>query len=94
MKFFVIGMRNPKYAPEEFAPHLAVESRRGRQLYADNTLREIHSRTDGKGAVLVFEAVDQAAVEAAMDSLPLVQKGMLDYEIHGVQPYRGFCIDL
>lgn len=94
MKFFVIGKRHPKFAPEEFAPHLEAESRRARQLYAENTVREIHSRTDGKGAVLVIEAADQAAAEAAMKSLPLVEKGMLEYEIYGVQPYRGFCIDL
>lgn len=94
MKFYVIAKRDPKYSPEEFAPHLAAESRRARQLYAENTLREIHGRTDGKGAILVLEAADQAAAEAAMKSLPLVEKGMLGYEIYGVQPYRGFCIDL
>jgi uncharacterized protein YciI len=94
MKFFVIANRRPQFAPEEFAPHLEVESRRARQLYAENTLREIHSRTDGKGAILVLEAADQAAAEAVMNSLPLVEKGMLEYEIHEVQPYRGFCIDL
>ena len=94
MKFFVIAKRRPQFAPEEFAPHLEAESRQARQLYADNTLREIHARTDGRGAVLVLEAADQAAAEAAMKSLPLVEKGMLEYEIFGVQPYRGFCIDL
>ena len=94
MKFFVIAKRRPQFAPEDFAPHLEAESRRARQLYADNTLREIHARTDGRGAVLVLEAADQAAAEAAMKSLPLVEKGMLEYEIFGVQPYRGFCIDL
>jgi hypothetical protein len=94
MKFFVIAKRRPQFAPEEFAPHLEAESRRARQLYADNTLREIHSRTDGRGAILVLEAADQAAADAAMKSLPLVEKGMLEYEIFGTQPYRGFCIDL
>lgn len=94
MKFFVIAKRDPKYAPEEFAPVLDAEARRARQLYAENILREIHSRTDGKGAVLVLEAADQAAAEAAMKSLPLVQKGMLGYEIYGARPYRGFCVDL
>lgn len=94
MRFYVVAKRRPEFAAEDFAPHLEGEARRARQLYADNSLREIHSRTDGKGAVLVLEAADEAAAEAAIKSLPLVQNGMLDYEIYGVQPYRGFCIDL
>lgn len=94
MKVFVVATRNPDFSAEEFAPHLEAESRRARQLYAENTLREIHSRSDGKGAILVFEVADEAAADAAMKTLPLVQKGMLSYEIFAVSPYRGMCIDL
>lgn len=94
MKFFALATRNPDFAPEDFAPHLEAESRRARQLYADGIVRAIHSRSDGKGAILEIEAADEAAADAAMKSLPLVQKGMLGYEIFGVAPYRGFCIDL
>jgi hypothetical protein len=94
MKFFVIATRSPDFPAEEFAPLLEGEARRARQLYSEGVFREVNSRTDGKGAVIVLEAADEAAAEEAVKSLPLVEKGMLDYEIYGALPYRGFCIDL
>jgi len=94
MKHFVIATRNPGYPAEAFQPHLAAESRRAIEMYRDGQIREIYSRADGKGAVLVFEAESAAVVEACMRSLPLVEKGMLGFEIYGAGPYRGFLAPL
>lgn len=94
MRFVVVATRSTAFTAEQFAPLMPDEEKRARQLYADGVLRDIHSRSDGNGAILTFEAADEAAVEAALDSLPLVREGMLGYVIYGTLPYRGFCNDL
>lgn len=94
MKVFVVATRKPGFAPGDFQPHFAAESRRAAEMYRDGHIREIYSRADGKGAILIFEAADAEAVRPLMDSLPLVEKGMLTYEIYGAGPYRGFIAGL
>lgn len=94
MKVFAVATRKPGFGPEDFQPHLAAESRRAAEMYRDGHIREIYSRADGQGAVLVFEAADADAVRALMDTLPLVEKDMLTYEVYGTGAYRGFIAGL
>ncbi len=89
MKFIVIATRSETHAAEEFAPHLAPETKYAFELWADDFVRMIHGRADGKGAILEAEAADQAEVEAKLNELPLVKAGMLSLEIFGIVPYRG-----
>ncbi len=89
MKIVIIANRSESYAPEDFAPHLPAEAKKALQLVADDFIREIYSRADGKGAVLVVEADSGDAALARLGELPLVQKGMLDFEVYPVVPYRG-----
>ncbi len=76
---------------EEFAPHLAAEAKEALTMWADDDIRELYSRVDGKGAVIVFEAADGDAADALMQRLPLVQAGLLTYELYPVKPYRGIA---
>lgn len=94
MQFIAVMTRKPEFAPQDFAPYLDEEGRRAIELYAAGTFRQIMSRTDGRGAVIVIEADDQAAAEAALRSLPLVERGMLTYDIYGVTAYRAFVQSL
>ncbi len=87
MKFIAIDTRKSGFSMEQFAPVLDAEAQRARELYSEQKIREIYSRADGKGAILVLEAAD---AQSYIDSLPLMQKGMLDVELHGAVPYRGF----
>jgi hypothetical protein len=41
--------------------------------------------------VMEWEAADQAAVQAALDSLPIAQRGMLEVQVIPLRPYRAFC---
>ena len=94
MKFIAIVHRNADFSPEEFAPLLEAESRQALTLLKEEKLREIYSRADGKGAILVLEADDEAQARAYVETLPLMQKGMLRAEIHGAKPYRAFVAGL
>lgn len=89
MKIFVIASRSDKHAPEEFAPFLAAETKKAFQLMADNVLREIYTRADGKGAVMILEAASEDEARRRLGELPLAQKGMLNFDFYPVGPYRG-----
>ena len=89
MKIVAIATRKQDAKPEAFAPYLEAESNAVMALYRDEIVREIYSRTDGKGAVVVFECNDVAHAERLVAQLPLVKAGLLSVEIYGVKPYRG-----
>ena len=90
MKIFAIAHRSEDHTAEKFAPLLGPESEYALKLFAEETVREIYSRSDGKGALLVLEAKDEDDARAILSELPLVKKNMLTIDIYGAKPYRGF----
>ncbi len=89
MKIIAIAHRSETHKPEEFAPHLEAEARHALGLYAEEKIREIYSRADGKGAVVVIEAADENEAREILNGLPLAKLGMLSFDIYGTKPYRG-----
>ena len=90
MRIIAIAHRSDKHKPEDFAPHLDAESAHVMKLYAEEKVREIYSRSDGNGAVLVVEAENEEEAGAILDGLPLVKLGMLSFDLYGIKPYRAF----
>jgi hypothetical protein len=60
MKIIAIATRKQDAKSEDFEPHLEAEVVAALTLYREEFIREIYSRTDGKGAVVVFECKDVA----------------------------------
>ena len=89
MKVVAIATRKQDAKPEEFAPYLEPEVNAALSLYRDEFIREIYSRTDGEGAIVVFECTDVAHAQRLFAELPLVKAGLLSAEFYGVKPYRG-----
>ena len=89
MKIIAIAHRAEDRKPEEFAPHLAAETNHVLRLFADEKIREIYGRADGKGAVLVLEAEDEADAKHMLDGLPMAKLGLIRFDIYGTRPYRG-----
>ena len=87
MKIFVVATRTGK--PDDVAPHLAAEAKKALQFVADDFFREIYSRADGNGAIVVIEADSVEAAKQRTAELPLVAAGLLDLEFYPVGPYRG-----
>jgi len=79
--------------PEAFTPDLmAQETARVRELYAAGTLRHIWKRGDIPGTSILWEATSKADVEAAINSLPIFQAGLLEIvALLPLEPYPGFC---
>ena len=91
MRFFVIVTRNQTASPDEFTTELLqFEGKRALKLLADDFIREIYSRTDGKGGVIVVEAASESEVKEKLGKLPMVHKGLLSLEIHGTKLWRVF----
>jgi muconolactone delta-isomerase len=91
MQFISISRRlSERFSDEEFAPHIEAERERVRELYADGVVRSIWSRKDVAGAVMLLECADEAAAHAAVASLPLARRGMLDVHIMPLGPYPAF----
>ena len=89
MKVVVVATRSEKFTAEDFAPLLPGEAKKALSLLAEDFVREIYSRKDGKGAVLVLEAADEDAARERLAELPLAEAGMLEFEVYPVGPYRG-----
>ena len=89
MKVIVVATRKPDAAADAFTPYLAEESNMALSLYRDGYVREIYSRDDGKGAVVVFECDDVAHAERLFSELPLAKAGLLSAQFYGTRPYRG-----
>ena len=89
MKVVVVATRSDRHPAAEFIPHLAAEARKALQLHAEGFVREIYSRADGMGAVMVVEASGEEEARLRLGELPLVELGMLDLAVYPVVTYRG-----
>ena len=87
MKFFVIATRDidqevDQKLMDSEADHAAL-------LYKNGFVREIYSRTDGKGAMLIAEAENEEEVMNQLSTLPFAKANLLTFQIYGAAPYRG-----
>jgi hypothetical protein len=82
----VVAQDDPRFA--ELRP---AEARRVWDLYQQEVLREVYFRADRPNGVLVFEVPDLEAARAAVDSLPLVAAGLIDFDLVPLRSYPGFA---
>ena len=91
MQFLSISRRRTEqFTDAQFAEHIEAERERVRELYRDGIVRSIWSRQDIPGAIMLFECADESAVKAALDSLPLAERNMLEVQIIPLGPYPAF----
>jgi len=89
MKVVVVATRNQDAKPEQFAPYLEEEANHALRMYRDEVVREIYSRADGNGAIVVLECDDEEHAKRLVGELPLAKAGLLHFDIYGTKPYRG-----
>jgi hypothetical protein len=82
----VVAQDDPRFV--ELRP---AEARRVWDMYQADLLREVYFRADSPNGVLLFEVADVAAARAAIDSLPLVAAGLIDFDLVPLRPYPGFA---
>ena len=93
MQFLSLSRRRTDaFPPEAFTPErIAAEGQRVKELYARGLLRQVWKRGDMGGAAILWEAVSEANVREACESLPLFKAGMLEIvALVPLEPYAGF----
>ena len=90
MKILALEKEIPGKMAEQFAPLLKAEAARVWELYKNGQIRETYFRQDDHSAVLVLECADGEEAVRLLDTLPLVQAGLIDFEIIPLMPYPGF----
>ncbi|MBV9718700.1 MAG: hypothetical protein JOZ77_05245 [Candidatus Eremiobacteraeota bacterium] len=91
MQFISISRRlTEQFSDEQFTEHIEAERERVRELYQAGIVRSIWSRKDAPGAIMLLECANEAAARAAVASLPLAQRGMLELQIVPLSPYPAF----
>ena len=68
---------------------LIEEAKSVYQLILSDNLREIYF-TENKSAILILECENKIAAKQLLNKLPLVKKGITDFEIIELHPYTGF----
>lgn len=91
MKILALERELPGHAAEEYQPHLRSEAARVWELYQAGLVREAYFDQERHTAVLVLECVDAAEARRLLDSLPLVQAGLITFDLLPLVPYDGFA---
>ena len=91
MKVLAIGHPRSGVRWEHIAPYVGEEARTMWERYEIDQVREFYLRADHQpGVVLVFECDDVAEAERLVAALPMVEAGLLDFEVIPLRPYMGF----
>ena len=90
MKVLAIETDVPGVTEEQCAPYLAAEAMRAWELQQAGIIRELYFRADRVAAVLVLECADVAEAEAALATLPLVNAGLIAFDVTPLRAYPGF----
>ncbi len=90
MKILAMEKEKLGLQPEQFAPYLKAEAMCVWDLYQSGQVRELYFRGDRSEAVLILECASTAEALHILDTLPLVQAGLIDFEIVPLVPYTGF----
>ena len=93
MQFLSVSRRRTDAFPAEaWTPELLeAEGQRVRELYVAGVVRTIWRRKDTPGATIILEAASEDEARAALASLPLAQRGMLEVVVFtALEPYPAF----
>lgn len=89
MKILAIEKELKSVDWKEESQTLVEEAKSAYSLLLSGDLREMYF-TEHKNAVLILECEDKTAAKQLLDELPLVKKGLIDFELLELRPYTGF----
>ena len=89
MKVIVIATRKQDINQEELVKHLGPEADHVLGQIKEDVVREVYSRSDGQGAIVVLECEGVEHTRKIVGEFPLAKAGLLTAEFYGANPYRG-----
>ena len=90
MKILAIEQETPGATAEQFKLHLKAEAARAWELYQAGVFREMYFDRDRHTAVIMLECADVEQARQVLDTLPLVQAGLITFDVIPLIPYTGF----
>ena len=93
MKLLTIGRLRSGADLREIGAHATAEMRALWDLYTAGTVREMYT-PGGPGAVLVLEAPSAADAAAAVNRLPLVTAGVIEFDVIELHPFTALSMAL
>jgi hypothetical protein len=91
MKIMALEKEVPEVGEEDYLPHLKAEAGRVWELYQAGVVREVYFRQEDQTAVLILECAGREEAQGVLKSLPLVQAGLIDFDVFTLTPYPGFA---
>ncbi len=90
MKILAIEIEHPTATHKQFEPYLKAEAARVWELYQAGVFRELYFRGDAASAVLIMECTDTEEADHILSTMPLVQAGLITFEVIPLRAYPGF----
>lgn len=90
MKILAMEVERDGATSEDFQPHLKAEALRVWELYQANIVRDIFFEPAEHIAILILECESVAEAKGVLDTLPLVQAGLIHFDFKVLGPYPGF----
>jgi hypothetical protein len=91
VKIIAFEREMPGINGEQFMPYLEAEAAKVWELYQSGLARELYFRQDRSTVVLVLECAGIEEARAALNELPLVRAGLIDFDLFPLRPYPGFA---
>ena len=91
MKILALEKELSGFTVADFQPLLEAEARGVWELQQSGSLREAYFNADQHTAVLVLECNDISAARQLLATLPLVQAGLITFDVIPLIPYDGFA---
>jgi hypothetical protein len=91
MRILAIEKEIPGITSEEFAAVAKAEARRVWELIQDDLIREIYFKGDQDSAVILLECESLQEARQILETLPMVAKGLIEFDLHALRPYPGLA---
>lgn len=91
MKILAMERELPGAGPAFSDPVLRAEAQRLWELVQQSVVRESYFDAGRHAAVLVLECGDLGEAQQHLSTLPLVQAGLITFEVIPLIPYSGFA---
>lgn len=91
MKLLALEREVPGVTDDQFTEEiLQNEAAKAWELYHSGVLRELYFNAEKDQAVLILECENADEARSHLAGLPLVQAGLIDFEVIPLKPYPGF----
>ena len=91
MKILAIEIELPGAEDSAFRALAKEEAARTWELYQAGLIRELYFRKDRSEAVLILECAGVEEAAKLLSTLPLVEMGLIDFELIPLVAYPGFA---